>query len=106
MHTVLGLIYTNTVNGGRTKVLTLKNKKKPQERMDKANLHLTCLFLDENNNFKRLSVGTFHLLYNYVMTKYDLHYTSFSIPVDTIRGRSKYGTIALKPGPLAIAYQI
>ena len=74
--------------------------------MDEANLHLACLFLDENNNFKRLSVGTFHILHNYFMTKYDLHETSSSIPVDTIRGRSKYGTIALKSGPLAIAYQI
>ena len=40
------------------------------------------------------------------MSKYDLHETSFSIPTDTIRGRSKYGTPDLKPGPLAVAYQI
>ena len=40
------------------------------------------------------------------MTKYDLHETSFSIPVDTTRGRSIYETTALKPGPLAVAYQI
>ena len=74
--------------------------------MDEAKLHITCLFLEENNNFKRLPVGTFHLLHNYVMTNYDIHETSFSIPVDTIRGRSKYGTTALKPGPLDVAYQI
>ena len=40
------------------------------------------------------------------MTNYDLHAKSLSIPVDTIIGRAKYGTTALKPGPLAVAYQI
>ena len=74
--------------------------------MDEAKLHLTHLFLEEKNNFKRLPKGTFYLLHNHVMTKYDIHETSFSIPVDTIRGWSKYGTTALKPGPLAFAYQI
>ena len=74
--------------------------------MDEAKFHLTRLFLEEKNNFKRLLVGTFHLLHNYVMTKYDLHETSLSIPVDIITGRAKYGTTALKPGPLAVAYQI
>ena len=74
--------------------------------MDEANIHLTHFFLEGNNNFKPLPVGTFHLLHNYVMTKYDLHETPFSIPVDTIRGRSKYETTALKPGPLSVAYQI
>ena len=74
--------------------------------MDEQKLHLTRLFLEEKNSFKRLPAGTLHLLHNHVMTKYDLHETSFSIPIDTIRGRSKYGTTALKPGPLAVAYQI
>ena len=74
--------------------------------MDEANLHLTRFFLEGNNNFQRLPTGTFHLLHNYVMTKYDLHKTPFSIPVDTIIGQAKYGTTALKPGPLAVAYQI
>ena len=40
------------------------------------------------------------------MTKYDLNDTSLSIPIDTIIGRSKYGTTLLKSGPLAVAYQI
>ena len=40
------------------------------------------------------------------MTKYDIHETSLSIPVDTIIGLSQYGTTALKPGPLSVAYQI
>ena len=74
--------------------------------MDEVNLHINFLFLDQKKNFQRLPTRTFHLLHNYVMTKYDLHETSFSIPVDTIRGRAKYGTTALKPGPLAVAYQI
>ena len=74
--------------------------------MDEAKLHLTHLFLEEKDDFKRLPKGTFHLLHNYVMTKYDLHETSFSTPVDTILGQAKYGKTALKPGPLAVAYQI
>ena len=74
--------------------------------IDESKFHLTWLFLEEKKNFKRLLVGTFHLLHNHVMTKYDLHEISFSIPVDKIRGRSKYGTTALKPGPLAVSYQI
>ena len=52
--------------------------------MDKTKLHITCLLLEEKNNFQRLPTGTFHLLHNYVMIKYDPHETSFSIPVDTI----------------------
>ena len=40
------------------------------------------------------------------MTNYDLHETSFSIPVDKIRGWAKYGTTALKPVPFALSYQI
>ena len=63
--------------------------------MDEENLHLTHLFLEEKNNFNRLPVGTFHLLNSYVMTKYDPHETSFSVPVDTIRGLPKYRTTAL-----------
>ena len=55
--------------------------------MYEAKLNLTCLLLEEKKNFKRLPVGTFHLLHNYVMNKYDLHEKSFSIPVDTIRVR-------------------
>ena len=74
--------------------------------MDEANIHLNCLFLEEKKNFKRLPIGTFRLLHNCVMTKYDLHDTSYSIPVYKIRGQSKYGTTALKPGPLSVAYQI
>ena len=60
--------------------------------MDEAKIYLTCLLLEERKNFKPLPVGTFHILYNYVMVKYDIHDTSFSIPVDTIRGLVKYGT--------------
>ena len=82
---VLGLISTTAVNGGRTKGLTLRNKKNLQDRMDESKLHLTRLFLEEKNSFKRLPAGTLHLLHNHVMTKYDLHETSFSIPVDIIR---------------------
>ena len=74
--------------------------------MDKAKIHINHFFLEGNNSFKRLPIGTFHLLHNYVMTKYDLHETSLSIPVDTIRGGAKNGTTVLKPGPLAIAYKI
>ena len=74
--------------------------------MDEAKIHITHLFLEEKKNFKRLPKGTFHILQNHVMTKYDLHDTSFSIPVDTIIGQYKYGTTAFKPGPLAFAYQI
>ena len=40
------------------------------------------------------------------MTNYDINETSFSITVDTIIERAKHGTTALKPGPLAFAYQI
>ena len=103
---VLGLISTTNVNGGRPKGLTLKNKKNLQEIMDEVKLHLTHLFLEGKNNFKRLPKVTFRILHNHFMTKYDLHETPFSIPFDTIRGRSKYGTTALKPGPLAVSYQI
>ena len=74
--------------------------------MDESNIHITCLFLEEKNNFKRLLIETFHLLQNYVMTKYDIHDKSFSTPVDMIGVRSKYGTTALKPGPLPVAYKI
>ena len=74
--------------------------------MDEANIHLNFLFLEEKKNFKRLPIGTFRLLHNCVMTKYDLHEIPFSIPVDTIRGQSKYGTNELKTGPLSVAYQI
>ena len=102
----MGLISTNTVNGGIQKGSTLKNNKNIQERIDEANLHPTRLFSEEKNNFKRLPVGTFHILHNYAMAKYDLRETSFYISVDTIRGRDKYGTTALKPGPLSVAYQI
>ena len=74
--------------------------------IDESKFHLTRLFLEEKNNLKHLPSGTFHLLHNHFMTKYDLHETSFSILVDTIRGRYKYVTTALKPGPLAVAFQI
>ena len=40
------------------------------------------------------------------MTNYDLNETSLSITVDTIIGKSKYGTTSLKTGPLSVAYQI
>ena len=62
--------------------------------------------LEEKNNYQRLPTGTFHLLHKYDMAKYDIHETSFSVPVDAIIGRAKYGTNALKPGPLDVAYQI
>ena len=41
---VLGIISTITVNGGKPKSLTLKNKKNFQERMDEAKVHLTHFF--------------------------------------------------------------
>ena len=74
--------------------------------MDEEKIHLTHFFLEEKNNFKRLSAGTFHILHNHLMTNYDPHVSSLSVPVDTTRGRAKYGTTALKLGPLAVAYQI
>ena len=74
--------------------------------MDESKLHITCLFWEENKIFKRISSGTLHLPHNHIMTNYDPHETSLSIPVDAIRGQAKYGTTALKTGPLAVAYQI
>ena len=74
--------------------------------MYETTLHLTRLFLEENNNIKRLPIVTFHLLHNYVMTEYDLHDTALSNPVYTFRGRAKYGTTELKPSPFAVSYQI
>ena len=62
--------------------------------MHESNLHITRLFLEEKNDFWRLPTGTFHILLNYVMNKYDLHKTSLFVPVDTIIGRSKYVTTA------------
>ena len=41
--------------------------------MDEAKIHLTCLLLEEKNNFQRLLTGTFHILHNFVMTKHDIH---------------------------------
>ena len=102
----LVLIYTTAVNGGISKVLTLKNKKNFHSRMYEAKIRLTRLFLEEKNNFKSLPEVTFHLLHNHVMIKYDLHDTSLFFPVDTVIGESKYGTTVLKPGPLAVAYQV
>ena len=90
----------------RPKFPALKSKENLQERIDEVKLYLNCLLLDETNNFKRLTLGTFHLLHNYTMTKYYSNETSLSIPVDKIIGRYKYGTTALKPGPLSVAYQI
>ena len=81
---VLGLICTTDVNGGRPKVSTLKNKKILQDRMDEVKPRITHLLLGEKNNFERLPAGTFHILHNNIMTKYDLHETSFSIPTDKI----------------------
>ena len=43
---VLGIICTINVNGGREKVWTIKNNKNLQERMDEVKLHLTCLLLE------------------------------------------------------------
>ena len=72
---VLSLIFTTSFNDMIPKGPTLKNKKNLQEIMDEAQLHITNLFLEENKSFKRLPKITFHLLYKYVMTKYDLHET-------------------------------
>ena len=41
--------------------------------MDEAKLNLTCLFMEEKKKFQRLPTGIFHLLHNYIMTKYDIH---------------------------------
>ena len=103
---VLSIISSATLNDGITKVSILKNKKNIHEIMYEAKLHINRLFLEEKENFWRLPTGTFHLLRSNVMTKYDLCYTSFSIPVDTIIGRVKYGTTSLKPGTLYVTYQI
>ena len=46
---VLGIISTTTVNGGKPKGSTLKNKRKIQVRMDEAKIHLTCLFYRSPN---------------------------------------------------------
>ena len=43
---VLSLISSNTVNGGRKKGSTLKNKKNLQEIMNEAKFYLTHLFLE------------------------------------------------------------
>ena len=70
---VLSLISSTTINGGRPKGPTLKNKKNIQERMDEVKTHITHLSLEEKNKFHRLPTGTLHLLYKYIMTKYDPH---------------------------------
>ena len=46
---VLGLIYTTTINGEIPKGLKLKNKKRLQSKMDEAKLHITCLFFIASN---------------------------------------------------------
>ena len=48
---VLGLIWTDTVNVGRPKGSTLKNKKNLQARIDEAKLHLNQFFLGEKEYF-------------------------------------------------------
>ena len=63
-------------------------------------------FLEKKNIFKRLPSGTSHLLHNHVITKYDIHETLFFLPIDRIRGRSKYRKTAIKTGHLDVAYQI
>ena len=73
--------------------------------MDEAKLRITNFLLEEKKNFQHLPIRTLHLPQKYVITKYDLHEISFSITVDTIIGRDKYGTTELKPGPLYVAYQ-
>ena len=87
---VLSIIYSTTINGGRPKDSTLRNKKNIQGIMDEVKLYKTIFFLEETKNFQCLSTGTFHILHNYVMTKYGLQDASLSIPVDTIMGRAKY----------------
>ena len=42
---VLGLIYSTTVNGGRPKISTLKNRENLQEKLDEVKLHIARLFL-------------------------------------------------------------
>ena len=54
---VLGLIYTTTVNGGRPKVSTLKNKEKTQDIIDEAKLNITCLFNIASNLEHRSANG-------------------------------------------------
>ena len=54
---VLGLISTTTVNGGRPKVSNIKNEKKLQEIMDEVKLHLTCLFYSASNLEHRSANG-------------------------------------------------
>ena len=54
---VLGLVSTTTVNGGRPKISALKNEKNLQVRMDEANLHLTCLFYIVSNLEHRSANG-------------------------------------------------
>ena len=46
---VLGLLSTTTVNGGRPKVSKLKNKKILQERIDEAKLYITRFFYSASN---------------------------------------------------------
>ena len=46
---VLGLIYSTKINGGRPKGSTLKNKKNLQTRMDEAKIHLTYFFYRASN---------------------------------------------------------
>ena len=66
---VLGIISSTTVNGGRQKGSTNKNKKIHQEKMDEAKIHITHFFLGESINIPHLTIVTFHLLHNYVITK-------------------------------------
>ena len=40
-----------------------------------AKLHITHLLLEGKNNLQSLLIRTLNLLYNYVMTKYDIHET-------------------------------
>ena len=54
---VLVLISTTTVNSGRPKVSTIKNKKILQGIIDEVKLHLTCLFYSVSNLEHRLANG-------------------------------------------------
>ena len=54
---VLGLISTTAINGGRPKGSKLKNKENLQERMDEAKLHITRLFYSASNLEHRSANG-------------------------------------------------
>ena len=86
---VLGLISNTPINGGRQKVSTLKNKKNLQDIMDKANLHLTCLFYSASNLEHRSANGP--LISSLILSsEFYFYLTSTSNPMASFRYYRSY----------------